>query len=86
MIISGNLSCNNTNRTISLGLVKNGVSGTRYGETTLRTSTGGTASQFSTVIYLTDISATDYFEIFCSTTTGGDIITMLDLNWQVITH
>jgi hypothetical protein len=84
IIIAGNLSCNNTNKTISLGLVKNGVTATRYGETTLRTANGGTASQFSTVIYVTDISPTDYFEIFCSTTTGGDIITMLDINWQTI--
>lgn len=63
IIITGNLSVNNSSRTISLGLVKNGVTGTRYGETTLRTSTSGTASQFSTVIYLSNISVTDYFEI-----------------------
>ncbi len=84
IVITGNLSVNQTNRTISLGLVKNGVTGTRYGETTLRTANSGTASQFSTVIYVSDISATDYFEVFCSTTTGGDIITMLDINWQII--
>ena len=86
IIITGNLSVNNSSRTISLGLVKNGVTGTRYGETTLRTSTSGTASQFSTVIYLSDISAADYFEIYCSSTNNSDIITMLDLNWQVTTQ
>ena len=86
IVITGNLSVNNSSRTISLGLVKNGVSGTRYGETTLRTSTAGTASQFSTVIYLSDISATDYFEVFCSSANSSDIITMLDLNWQVTTQ
>lgn len=86
IIITGNLSVNNSSRTISLGLVKNGSSGTRYGETTLRTQTSGTASQFSTVIYLSDISATDYFEVFCSSANNSDIITMLDLNWQVITQ
>ncbi len=86
IVITGNLSVNNTNKTISLGLVKNGVTTTRYGETTLRTANAGTASQFSTVIYVSDIAATDYFEVFCSTTTGGDIITMLDLNWQVFTQ
>ncbi|MBL7744829.1 MAG: hypothetical protein JNN00_15255 [Chitinophagaceae bacterium] len=86
IVITGNLSVNNSSRTISLGLVKNGVSGTRYGETTLRTSSAGTASQFSTVIYLSDISPNDYFEVFCSSTNSGDIITMLDLNWQVSTQ
>ncbi len=83
IVITGNLSVNNSSRTISLGLVKNGVSSTRYGETTLRTSSSGTASQFSTVIYLLDISPGDYFEVYCSSTSSGDIITVLDLNWQV---
>jgi hypothetical protein len=86
IIISGNLSVNNSSRTISLGLVKNGVSSTRYGETTLRTSTGGTASQFSTVIYIQDIQPGDYFEVFCSSANSGDIVTMLDINWQVTTQ
>ena len=86
IVITGSLSVDNSNRIISLGLVKNGVTGTKYGETTLRTTATGTASQFSTVIYLANISATDYFEVYCSTTTGGDIITMLDLNWQVVTQ
>jgi hypothetical protein len=86
VVITGNLSVNNSSRTISLGLVKNGVTGTRYGETTLRTSTSGTASQFSTVIYLSNITATDYFEVYCSSTNSGDIITMLDLNWHVTTQ
>jgi hypothetical protein len=86
VIIAGNLSVNNSSRTISLALVKNGVAATRYGETTLRTSTSGTASQFSTIIYLSNISPTDYFEVYCSSTNSGDIITMLDLNWQVITQ
>jgi hypothetical protein len=86
IVITGNLSVNNSSRTISLGLVKNGSSGTRYGETTLRTAAGGTASQFSTVIYLSNISANDYFEIFCSSASNNDIITMLDLNWLLITQ
>jgi len=86
IVISGNLSVNNSSRTISLGLVKNGVSATRYGETTLRTSTSGTASQFSTVIYIQNVSPTDYFEVFCSSANAGDIITMLDINWQVTTQ
>jgi len=85
-VISGNLSVNNSSRTTSLGLVKNGVTTTRYGETTLRTSSSGTASQFSTVIYVQNISPGDYFEVFCSSTNSGDIITMLDINWQVTTQ
>jgi hypothetical protein len=86
IIISGNLSINNSSRTISLGLVKNGVTTTRFGETTLRTSTGGTASLFSTVIYIQDIQPGDYFEVFCSSANSSDIMTMLDVNWQVTTQ
>ena len=85
-IISGNLSCNNTNRNISIAIVKNGASGTRYGETTLRTANAGTASQFTTIVYLSDIAPGDYFELWASTTTGGDIITMLDLLWLAQTQ
>ena len=85
-IISGNLSCSATNSTISIGIVKNGASGTRYGETTLRTANSGTASQFTTVVYLSDIAPGDYFELWASTTTGGDIITMLDLLWLAQTQ
>lgn len=86
IVITGNLSVNNSSRTISFALVKNGVTSTRYGETTLRTSSAGTASQFSTVIYISDISSNDYFEVYCSSTNSGDIITILDLNWQVTTQ
>jgi len=62
------------------------VTSTRYGDKTLRSSSSGTASQFSTVIYIQDISLGDYFEVFCSSTNSGDIITMLDINWQVTTQ
>ena len=34
--VSGNLSVNNSNQNISIGIVKNGVTSTIYGETTLR--------------------------------------------------
>jgi hypothetical protein len=81
MIISGNLSCNNANRTISLGIVKNGSTGTRFGETTLRITTSNQPFQFSTVVYLTDIAPGDYFEIFCTSTSSFDIVTFQDVLW-----
>lgn len=81
VIISGNLSCNNANRTISLGIVKNGSSGTRYGETTLRITTGNQPFQFSTVVYLADIAPGDYFELFCTSSSNGDVVTFQDVLW-----
>ncbi len=81
VIISGNLSGANSNRTISIGLVKNGASGTRYGETTLRVTTGNQPFQFSTLVYLTDIGPGDYFELFCTSASNGEQVTFQDILW-----
>ncbi len=81
-IISGNLSVNQTNRTISIGVVKNGSTGTRFGETTIRTgATANTPTLFSTVIYISDIGPNDYFEIYCSTLNSLDVVTFQDVQW-----
>ncbi len=81
VIISGNLSCNNANRTISIGIVKNGATGTRYGETTLRITTSNQPFQFSTVVYLPDVAPGDYYELFCTSASSGDIVTFQDVLW-----
>ncbi len=86
MWISGNISCSNSSRTISIGVVKNAVSTIRYGETTLRTPSSSTNQpyQFSTVVYLSDIVPGDYFELFVSSTSSGDIMKIQDLNWVTL--
>jgi len=81
IIISGNLSCNIANRTVSLGIVKNGSTTTRYGETTLRVTTASQPFQFSTVVYLADIAPGDYFELYCTSSSNGDIVTFQDVLW-----
>jgi hypothetical protein len=81
VFITGNISCNYSNRVISIGLVKNGVSSTRYGECDLRITTGGQPFQFSTVIYIEDVSRNDYFELFCTSNTSGDQVTFQDVQW-----
>jgi hypothetical protein len=83
--VAGNLSVNGSNRVISIGIVKNGVTTTRFGETTLRTGTSNQPFQFSFVVYLEDITATDYFEIYLSSTTSGDVIKIQDIQWLVNT-
>ncbi|MBC7829732.1 MAG: hypothetical protein H7122_18455 [Chitinophagaceae bacterium] len=80
-IISGNLSVNNSSRTISVGIVKNGASGTRFGETTIRTGTANTSQLFSTIVYISDIAPTDYFEIYCSSLNNGDVVKFQDVQW-----
>lgn len=81
VFISGNLSVASANRTISIALVKNGVSTTQYGETTLRITTGNQPFQFSTVIYLQNISKNDYFEVWCRSTSFNDLVTFQDIQW-----
>jgi hypothetical protein len=86
IIISGNMSVDANNKTISIGIVKNGASGVRYGETTLRITVQNQPFQFSSVVSLSDIGPNDYFELFASSTSGGDVITINDIQWLVNTQ
>lgn len=84
--IAGNLSVDNANRVISIGIVKNGVTTTRYGETTLRVTTANQPFQFSFVVYLEDMAAGDYFEIYYTSANNGDVIKIQDIQWLVNTQ
>jgi hypothetical protein len=79
--ITGNLSCNLANKTISMGIVKNGATGTRYGETTVRVTVANQPFQFSTVVFLGDMAPADYFEMYCTSSSNGDILTFQDVLW-----
>jgi hypothetical protein len=84
--IAGNLSVNNINRVISIGIVKNGVVGTRYGETTLRITTANQPFQFSFVVYVENISPDDYFEVYHTSANSSDVIKIQDIQWLVSTE
>jgi hypothetical protein len=86
IIISGNMAVNSNNRSISIGIVKNGASGVRYGETTLRITVQNQPFQFSSVVSLSDIGPNDYFELYASSASGGDIIIINDIQWLVSTQ
>jgi hypothetical protein len=81
LIISGDVTVNNANRVVTIGIVKNGVTATRYGETALRITTASQPYQFTTVIYLEDVSQNDYLELYCSTINSGDVLNFQDINW-----
>jgi hypothetical protein len=83
--ITGNLSVNQPNRVVSLGIVKNGASATRYGETTIRTNTTSQPYSFSFVVYLENISPTDYFEVYV-TSNNGDEVKIQDIQWLANTQ
>jgi hypothetical protein len=84
--IAGNLSVNQINRVISIGIVKNGVTGVRYGETTLRITTANQPFQFSFVVYVEDIGPNDYFEIYHTSANSSDVVKIQDIQWLVTTQ
>lgn len=80
--VSGNLSVNSSSQNISIGIVKNGVTTTRYGETTLRVTTSDQPFQFSFIAFLSDIAPGDYFEIYYSNATSGSkVVKIQDIQW-----
>ena len=84
MWISGNIASSSANRTIDVAICKNGITTTRYGQTTMRTVAAGQPYQYSTVVYLESVGPNDYYELWFSTTSGvTDSMTFSDLNWWV---
>lgn len=91
--ISGNISSTSSTATINIGIVKNpsgtsatSASITRYGETTLRPGVANQPFQFSTVIYLSDVGPTDYFELWCNSNVNFMNVTIQDIQWIVSTQ
>ena len=80
-IITGNITSNNSNVRITLAIVKNGVTATRFGETDLRIVTANQPFQFSTVIYIPDMARDDYLELYTTSSQNGDIIRFQDVQW-----
>jgi hypothetical protein len=76
--LTGNLSVNQTNRNVDVALRVNGVA-TQISPFTVRTSTSGQAYSFALIAYLQDFSAGSYFEIFVTSSTNGDVVTIQDL-------
>lgn len=81
-VITGNITCSAT-RTITIALVKNGNTSQRFGETNLRITAASQPFQFSTVIYLENISPGDYFELYCMASSGGLTVTFDDVQWYM---
>lgn len=81
MVITGNIAVTNANRTISIAIVKNGVTATRYGETDLRVKNANQPEVFATTIYIDDIGPNDYFELYLTSANSGDIVTFQDVQW-----
>jgi len=81
MTISGNVICNNDNKILSVALVKNGNIANRYGETTVKLPNSANPYQWSTNVYLEDMSQNDYYEIWISSSSNNDIYKLQDVLW-----
>lgn len=76
--ISGNVLCNQNNRNIDVALRINGVA-TQISPMTVRTTTQNQAYSFALIAYLQDFVAGNYFEIFVTSPTSADLVTIQDL-------
>jgi hypothetical protein len=83
LIISGNVTITNNSGVVTIAIVKNDVTTSRYGETALRITTANQPFQFSTVIYLEDVAKGDYFELYCSSSNSDDVLIFQDINCYV---
>jgi hypothetical protein len=83
VIISGNVTITNNSGSVKIAVVKNDVTTSRYGETTLRITTVNQPFQFSTVMYLEDVAKGDYFELYCSTDNNNDVLLFRDISCYV---
>ena len=75
-------------RVINIAIVKNGNSSVRYGETTIRIPTNNASQSFqwSTNVYVENTDKNDYLEIWITSASSGDVLTIDDLNWYTSTH
>ncbi|HMK04091.1 MAG TPA: hypothetical protein VK489_07870 [Ferruginibacter sp.] len=87
IIISGNVSADANSQNLTVGIVKNGVTTTQYGATTIRTTTADQPFTFSVIVYLSDIGPNDYFELFVKNETSSlKTVKFQDIQWLVITQ
>ena len=84
-MITGNITVNQNNRTITIFMVKNGNTAVKIGETDLRLHTANQPSQFSTVIHLDNIGPNDYYELYCISANSADEVIFRDVQWYTDT-
>jgi hypothetical protein len=85
-VITGDLSNSGINHVVTIAIVKNGVTATRYGEADLRITIQNQPFQFSTVVYIPGLKQGDYLELYVTSNTNGDIVTFQDVQWFMNTQ
>ncbi len=85
IFISGSSSVNQNGRTIKYHIRKNSA-GTPvdYSQSTVRAATSGAFYPFSFNVYIDDVKKDDYFELFVTSSTNGDLVTSDDINIMIV--
>jgi hypothetical protein len=87
IMISGNVTADANSQNLTVGIVKNGVTTTQYGATTIRMVTADQPFPFSMIVYLSDIAEDDYFELYVKNETSSlKTIKFQDMQWLVNTQ
>ena len=82
MWISANVISSTNARVIDIAIVKNGNTALGlFGQMTVRCETGGQPYPVSTVVYLPDASAGDFYEIWITANNNGNNVILQDLAW-----
>lgn len=76
----GNLQVNQVNRNVTIGFLKNGT-GQIISPFTVRTTTADQPVSFPLVAYFNDVGEDDYFELYVTSSTNGDVVKLQDLTW-----
>jgi len=85
-MISGDISVNGNGRVLTIAIMKNGTTASPLGVAAMRIQAADQPYQFSTVIYVQDMVANDYLELYVTSTNSGDNVTFKDVHWFIDTQ
>jgi len=76
--IAGVVSTNGTNKNVDIAIRKHGIA-TQISPVTVRCAVASQPYSFGLIAYAQDMGAGDYIEIFLTSSTNGDLVTIQDL-------
>ena len=78
--VSGNIQVNQNNRNVTVGILKNNT-GNIVSPMTVRCAVQNQPYPFSLIGYLDDVAKNDYYELFVTSSSDGDVVMLQDLTW-----
>ena len=83
MWIDGSITTSTSQSNIEVAIVKNGMTGTQYGNMDVFLDQNARAFNWSTNVYLDDVNQGDYFEIYVYVVGSNDTLIFQNINWMV---